>query len=185
MKKIASILLLAILLFNLLGYHFLFNYLQSNQQSQLEEQLYSDNKSAEVNSKSVKVPVTFPYYTNNKTFEPASGEINVNGTYYKVIKKRIYNDSLEIVYMIDWGKTELQSAKTDFVKQANGIETSKQGSKSNKLVKPVVFEYIVGDLLNVTALVSCIKPGFPFIKNSTILSRNSCFIDHPPESTIA
>jgi hypothetical protein len=176
---------MALMLFNLIGYRLFFNYLQVRQQDQLEENLYSATKPSDINLKSVKVPVTFPYYNNNKTFEPATGEINVNGTYYKIVKKRIYGDSLEIVYMVDVDKSTLQTAKTNFEKQANGFETSKKNSKSPQPVKPLIYEYTDGRALSFSPPVLFVKCQFFSLENTTILLRNSCLIDHPPENAFA
>ncbi len=180
-KKVAPILLLVVLLFNLFGYHLFFNYLQLKQQQALLDQLYSVNNYSDYNLKSVKVPVTFPYYTNHKEFEPVSGEIEVSGTYYKMVKKRIYNDSLEIVYMMDVDKIKLENAKNDFVKYVNG-ETLPLNSKSVKTVKPFTFEFLFSYQVVSNPIKQTVISSYSFPVAEAILTQTSFSIDHPPES---
>ena len=47
---------------------------------------------------SPKVPVSYiPYYNNSKSFERIDGQIEIQGGLYKYVKRRIYNDSLELL----------------------------------------------------------------------------------------
>jgi hypothetical protein len=69
------------------------------------------------------------------------GTIEVNGIEYKYVKRRIYNDSLELLCYPNTAKQKLQSAKTDFFKITNEGTASEQNKKSASTIKNIVPDY--------------------------------------------
>lgn len=96
MKKLAAILLTALLLFNWLGYRLFFGYMEQQSSHAMNLRLDS-NDYDEASLISIKIPVTnLPYYTNSPIFERVKGNINIDGREYQYVEKRIYNDSFEM-----------------------------------------------------------------------------------------
>ena len=62
---------------------------------QLEARL-DDHNYKESDLISFKVSANLPYYINSETYDRVNGEININGVDYKYVKRRIYNDSVEL-----------------------------------------------------------------------------------------
>src|SRR5580658_5132677 len=82
-KRIASILLLAVLFFNWIGYRFVSSYLEDHANARLEAQL-DMNDYDESQLISFKVPAEhLAYYNNSKQFDRVDGEIEINGVQYK------------------------------------------------------------------------------------------------------
>ncbi len=75
MKRIASLLLLALLLFNWFGYRLLLSFMEDKADMQLEAQLDQDQYD-QSQLVSIKIPVKYiSYYSGSTTFERVDGEI--------------------------------------------------------------------------------------------------------------
>ena len=122
LRKIATILLLGILLFNLVGYRLLVSYMQDRTDRNMEASL-DDNRYDESQLVSVKVPIShLSYYNADNQFERVDGSIELGGVRYKYVKRRIYNDSLELLCLPDRAATMLQAFKNDFYRLVNGFQ---------------------------------------------------------------
>lgn len=130
MKRIASILLLGILLFNWGGYRFYTDYIEKQANIKLEASLDEHNYN-EADLVSIKVAANLPYYTNNETYERVNGEIDINGIHYKYVKRRMYNDSVELLCIPNIAKTGLENARNDFYRLANDLVTNNSSSKKS------------------------------------------------------
>jgi hypothetical protein len=131
LKRIASILLLIILLFNFIGYRFVSSYLEEKANAQLEAKLdkndYDDSQLI-----SLKIPVThLSYYNNSNQFERIDGQIEIKGVQYKYVKRRIYNDSVELLCIPNQTAMSLQSAKDEFFKLVNDLQHAGQSKKTD------------------------------------------------------
>ena len=89
---------------------------------------------------SIKTPLNLPYYNNSNEYERAYGSIELEGVEYEYVKRRIYNDSLELLCLPDKAHQKLQSAKVDFFKMSNDIPNSSQ-NKKNTSFKNVLPEF--------------------------------------------
>lgn len=142
MKRIASILLAFILLFNWVGYRILSGYFEERADLVLEQKLdnsdYDESQLIEI-----KVPLELPYQTNWKEFERFDGEIEIAGIHYKYVKRKVYNDSLILLCLPHEGKMKLQSARDEFFKLVNDLQHPAQSKKSDKgaTAKNPVTEY--------------------------------------------
>ena len=96
MKQLAAILLLGIFSFNLFGYRLVASFLEKQENIKMELAL-DENNYEDHQLISIKQPTNLPYYQNSKTFQRIDGEIEIEGVYYKYVKCRIYNDSLEML----------------------------------------------------------------------------------------
>jgi hypothetical protein len=131
LKRTAAILLLAILLFNWVGYRLFVSYVENQNDSRLEAQLDKDeyNESELI---SLKVPATYlSYYNNSKSFERVDGQIEINGISYKYVKRRLYNDSVELLCIPNIASMRLQNAKDNFFKITNDLQNAAQNKKAS------------------------------------------------------
>lgn len=146
MKKIPAILLLSIFLFNWIGYRLLTCFLEAKADVQLQARL-DENNYDDAQLVSVKVPVThLSYYHNSPVFEIASGKIEIGGILYHYVKRRIYNDSLEVLCIPNQAAMQLQAAKNDFFMSVNGLlhtgtSQGKKHSANTGVSKDVSLEY--------------------------------------------
>lgn len=131
MKKFAAILLIGILLFNWCGYRLLNYWLENRADHQLEASL-DNNSYDESELISIKVPSThLSYYNSSDRFERVDGKIEVGGIQYKYVKRRLFNDSLELLCIPNQMAMRLHSVKNDFFKLVNDLQQqNSQGKKS-------------------------------------------------------
>ncbi len=123
LKKFAAILLLALFLFNLIGYRVLFTYLQQRSDAKMEASI--DNRDYNQQDLiTITVPLSMPYQLDEKDFERVNGEINVNGKVYKYVQRKVSNGELVLQCLPDENKMKLQSAKDDFFKFANDLNNN-------------------------------------------------------------
>src|SRR5260370_348016 len=122
MKKIAAILLMGILFFNWYGYKLLSFYLEDRADRQLEARLDEDRYD-ESQLISIKVPSShLSYYNSTAQFERVDGQIEVGGVEYKYVKRRLFNDSLELLCIPNHAAMKLQTARNQFFQLVNDIQ---------------------------------------------------------------
>lgn len=109
-------------------------------ESRLDQREYSD---AELIS--IKTTLHLPYYSGSPSFERAYGSININGVVYEYVKRRVYQDTLELLCLPNAAKTKLQEAENEMVKASAEEQASVPLKKSAGAIKfsfPVFFQSI-------------------------------------------
>jgi hypothetical protein len=135
-KKIASISLLIVLLFNWVGFRAFISCCRNAATARLETQLDSDQYDTS-QLILLKVPIRdLAYYNSSSRFERAFGEIESGGIHYRYVKERLYNDSLELLCIPDNEATRFQSAGNEFFSLVNDLQNighdKSSGSSSKK-----------------------------------------------------
>jgi hypothetical protein len=72
----------------------------------------------------LQIPLYNPYQLEQKTFERANGEVNINGKNFKYVKRKVSDGNLILLCLADNHKTVLKKAKTDFENVANDLTTN-------------------------------------------------------------
>ena len=182
LKRTLSILLLGLFLFNCFGYKLLISYIENKADQQLEEQLDNNNYD-ESQLISIKVPVTYlPYYNNSKSFERIDGQIEIHGTPYKYVKRRIYNDSLELLCIPNATAMKLQSTRNEIFKFVNDLQPGKKSESHPRSFKvPAINDYISNDLLQFGDLYSVSSIKSPHY-SANIPFTYSFTEEHPPQN---
>ena len=183
MKKIVSILLLVILLFNWVGYRFVSDYFETvavnNMQEQLDKETYLESDLV-----SIKVPFSVPYGINSNYFEKVSGTVDIHGVSYQYVKRRFYNDSLELLCIPNMAKTNVTNARDEFFKLANDFvnnSTSKKSSNQNHTVKFSVSDFSNDHLFVYHFIASQILSSKSTSSFSVIPSPFLQTLDKPPQ----
>lgn len=140
MKKTAAIVFLFVFLFNLYGYRLLIDGIQKGKETAQLEQL-DNERYAEEDLISFKTPVALPYYTNSETYDRVDGTIEIDGTEYQYVKRRIFNDSLELLCLPNKVKQQLDAAKDDFFKRTTEGTTPDGKMGTTKAFKNILLEY--------------------------------------------
>ncbi|MDO6434214.1 hypothetical protein Q4E93_26630 [Flavitalea sp. BT771] len=164
MKKVAAILLMGILVFNWYGYKLLSFYLENRADRRLEASLDVDRYD-ESQLISIKVPSShLSYYNSTTQFERVDGQIEVGGIQYKYVKRRLFNDSIELLCIPNHTAMRLQTARNQFFQLVNDIQQHNgQSKKSDGHAAPKGFSPTDYDM------VPCLTMGQP------------CAVIHSPE----
>jgi hypothetical protein len=130
-KKVFSLLLITVLLFNWFGYRLLSSFLEEQASNRLESSLEQDNYD-DSQLITVKIPVTYlPYYNNSPNFERVIGQVEIQGIDYKYVKRRIFHDSLELQCIPDNGVMKLKAAKNECFRFFNDLQHTGADKSSN------------------------------------------------------
>ena len=152
---------------------------------QLEARL-DDHNYKESDLISFKVSANLPYYINSETYDRVNGEININGVDYKYVKRRIYNDSVEILCIPNVTKTCLENARNDFYRLANDLVSNSSSKKStsnhNHTTKFSIQDYTATQLIDM-------NPSSRFLSNTAAIAVYHRFksiylecLEQPPEA---
>lgn len=140
MKKIAAILLLSLMVFNLVGYRWLFSAIENKATAKLEQKIttgeYSEEQLIEI-----RIPLNMPYYSD-KEYENVYGETDFNGEHYRYIKRKVSGNILYLLCLPNKEKTNIVQAENEFAKAVNNVPANKQGSpQKNNFVKLLTSEF--------------------------------------------
>ena len=140
-----------------------------------------DNEAyAEEDLITIKTPISLPYYSNSETFERVDGTIEIEGTEYQYVKRRIFNDSLELLCLPNLAKQQLQAVKHNFFKQTtDGATDSKNGT--SKAFKNILLEYCNGiTAFNFAPFHKTVLPQ-TYLPPFHLPAINPLLQDQPPE----
>ena len=127
MKGFAAAIILFILCFNWFGYSAVVFFMQQKADLQLEASL--DTKSIKESELfEIKIALHLPYQTNWANYERYDGEVKLDGTIYKYVKRKVTADTLHLMCIRNTKKMEYENAKSDFYKGTNDL-TSKNNPK--------------------------------------------------------
>ena len=131
-KRLFSIFMLLIFLFNGIGYYGLFyltrQQLQTDILHKLDAGTYTDSQTV-----TLKIPFALPYQlTPDADYERVNGDFRFQGEFYKLVKQKLVNDTLYIVCIRDNEEKRLNTVVTDFIKINHSLPAS---SKELKLLQ--------------------------------------------------
>jgi len=174
LKRVVAIVLMGILLFNWYGYRIVADYFENKASVEMQAQLDVNNY-AEADLISIKVPVSLPYGPNSQNFEKVEGNIDIHGVNYQYVKRRIYNDTLELMCIPNTEKTTIKNARDEFSKLANdfvNLSTSKKTSDNhNHSIKFSVQDFTGDHYFDMHQLVVSLDPVF-FLSSCSFNSLN-------------
>ena len=130
LKKLAAILLIAILFFNWYGYRIVTSILTNNADKKLELKL-DNNQYDESQLIELKVPLNIPYQNDQADFERHYGEIEIDGKYYTYVKRKIEDGFLILKCIPNSSKEKIKTAGNDYFKMTNGFDQNQPDKKQN------------------------------------------------------
>ena len=184
MKKLAIISLLLLLAFNFIGYRFVFYALQQKAEKEITGRI-DNNSFNDAELITITVPLSMPYIQDSKDFERKDGEITLNGKVYHYVKQKISQGNLVLMCLPDEQKTHLQTAKEDFFKLANELQSNSASKKSGgnaQVIKLTISDY---EELQITALnlySTQVNKSFPSFSFYALLKGEGIMPEQPPEA---
>jgi hypothetical protein len=179
MRKSASIILLHILLFNMIGYRAWFYYAEKKADAAMEARIDKDQYD-ENDLVTLQIPLYSPYQLEQKTFERTNGEVNINGKTFKYVKRKVSDGNLILLCLADNHKTVLKNAKSEF---GNGVNDLAGGGKgSNRIQK----SFSGNDYINQCGSVVVCECGsvnlkFPSFNTINLTDPHIAFPGKPPK----
>jgi hypothetical protein len=130
------------MLFNLVGYRWIFTAIENKATAKLEQRISSGDYSEE-QLVEVQIPLNMPYYSD-KDYENVYGETDWNGNHYRYVKRKVSGNTLHLLCLPNTEKNCIVKAKDEFTKAVNDAPANKQGSQQkNNLIKLLTTEFRV------------------------------------------
>jgi hypothetical protein len=180
MKRIVSIGLIGIFLFNVIGYYGIYVAMLRQARVALNERIDTDQLRDD-QTVTIKIPMTLPYPVQD-AYERVHGDFEHEGEFYKLVKQKYSNDTLYIVCTRSQEEKKAFAMLSGFVK----LSTDQASSPSqNQQAKPMVS--LIKDYSPVVALsdfaqcrgIELSRLFSPF--ESRVLHRDSSVFSPPPE----
>ena len=135
------------MVFNLIGYRWLFSAIENKATTILEEKIssgeYSDKQLVEI-----RIPLNMPYYSD-KEYENVYGETDFNGEHYRYVKRKVSGNTLYLLCLPNKEKTSIVNAKNEFTKAVNDVPANKQGSQQkNNFIKLLTSEFKISEMIS-------------------------------------
>jgi hypothetical protein len=141
LKKAVTIFLLSLMLFNMVGYRFVFAVLDNMATEKLDATLDAGDY-AEENLVELRVPLNMPYQNRVTEFERHYGEITIEGKAYTYVKMRIDNDMLVLKCIANSGKEQLKNTTDNLAKANSSQDMENTGKKhSTSFSKNITSDY--------------------------------------------
>ncbi|MBL7816145.1 MAG: hypothetical protein JNL70_14095 [Saprospiraceae bacterium] len=142
MKRITTIFILLLLLFNAFGYYLLFSYEQVQAHRVTLETV--PNSSFKV----IKMLVSVYADIEDREFEYVDGSFFYEGKAYTIVKKRIKNDSLELYCLNNMREDQLNTQLGDFLNQ-NIISGKNSGNQPAKKILKQYYKRYINPVTNI------------------------------------
>jgi hypothetical protein len=179
LKKLVSILLLNVFLFNLIGYKLFFNYLEYKADQELAALIDAVDDD---NLIEIKIPIMLPYHTDWKDFERVDGEVVLNGLTYRYVKQKVYKDTLILLCLDFKEKSKIVKGSKDYFSRANSL-TNEPNKKS--VSKTFTCEYLENEHLALSLILRGEgKYERYMFSEQQCLSGFKTIIEGPPELTV-
>ena len=135
--------MLTVLLFNSIGYRIVSSILENRADDLLEAKINAEQFD-ESELIEIKIPIKLPYHTEWKEFERYSGEVEVNGTYYKYVKRKVVVDSLILLCIPNNSRLIFESSRDKFFELVNNLKAPLE-KKANSILKNLITDYLQKD----------------------------------------
>jgi hypothetical protein len=142
-RSFFAIVLIAVHLFNMGGYRFIFDHFEQKAEEKLVSKLdrseYKDSELIEV-----KVPIQLPYQIDWKDFERYDGEIEIEGVHYNYVKRKVQNDTLILLCIPNTDKMKIYNAREEFFSLVNNLQQNTDGQippAKNIILKTITTDF--------------------------------------------
>lgn len=106
-KALAIVLLLCFAIFHF-GYYAFYFSANISIETRWKDQIYGDQL-AHLEERMMEIPLNAPYMANQEDFQVTNTRFEKDGKYFRAIKQRYQNDTLQVVYVPDTARKNLDS----------------------------------------------------------------------------
>lgn len=141
MKKVLSVALLVVFLFNVGGYYLVFWALRAHTDRQINYRLDS-NQYHEDETIEIKIRVAFPYPLQAQDFQRVDGRFEHGGEFFRLVKQKLQNDTLYIVCIRDHQTRQLVNTMHNYIELTQAVPLT--GQKTWNLVSKLIKDFYSG-----------------------------------------
>ncbi len=139
MKKLVSIFLLGCFALYHFGYYGVYYSFNLQIENNWIEKIYSEHD-AYLEEKLMEIPLAIPYMADEENFRPTNTTFEIDGQQFRAIKQRYVKDTLQVVYVADTAKKNLENTIQQWITSLISDELPDAGN--SLMVKVFAKEYI-------------------------------------------
>jgi hypothetical protein len=121
----------------------------SSIENRWKDQIYGDQL-GQLEERMMEIPLNAPYMANQEEFHATNTRFEKDGRYFRAIKQRYQNDTLQVVYVPDTSRKVLDSAVKKWISSLVDDELPQDQSGKNFL-KLFAKDYIETDIFGLRA----------------------------------
>lgn len=161
------------------GYYAFYYSYQYAMESSWQDKIYG-GQIVSLEERLMEVPLSAPYMSNQDEFQATNTRFEKDGKYFRVIKQRYQNDTLQIIYVPDTARKALVSTVKSWISSLteDGLSQDQNGKTQLKLFVKDYIETEVYQLEYAGARATEDKIGFIF---STYMSPYFTLDSPPPQ----
>lgn len=143
------------------------------------DQIYGEHQ-VQLEEQILEIPLNAPYLANQEEFQATNTRFELEGNYYRAIKQRYQNDTLQVVYVPDTARKVLDVTVKKWI-SALAEDQLPQDQEASNLGMQFAKDYLGNELLSFEGISSTkftTEIGFIF---STYLSPGFTLEGPPPQ----
>ncbi|MDR7128858.1 hypothetical protein J2X69_001190 [Algoriphagus sp. 4150] len=148
MKKVLSIFLFACFAIYNFGYYAFYMTYESHLESKWVDYIYGSDP-VNLKQELIEIPLSAPYMMNQESFQATNTPFEKDGKYYRAIKQRYQNDTLQVVVVPDTSRKVLDNTVKKWISSLVDDELP-TGEKGKAEVKLFVKDYIMPQSLGLS-----------------------------------
>ena len=141
-KAVAIALLLCFAIYHFGYYAFYYSY-HYTLENQWQDKIYGDQLGI-LEERLMEIPLSAPYMANQEDFQPTNTRFEKDGKYFRAIKQRYQNDTLQVVYVPDTSRKALESTVKSWISSLTEDELPQDQNGQSQL-KLFVKDYLEPD----------------------------------------
>ncbi len=177
MKKVISIFLIQIFLFNVIGYYGVYAGMMHSANNKADQAI--ENNSYDLSETvTIKIPLTLPYPVQNG-FERVSGDFEYNGEFYKLVQQKYENDTVFVVCLRNDDQKKAVEVLSDLVKQST--DQSPASNQNTKTLTGLLKDYnpVIEEIELSERIAISVSPSFEST-DSRVLNQDYPVPTPPP-----
>lgn len=181
MRKAVSIVLLVCFAIFHFGYYAFYFSANSSLESTWKDRIYGSELGS-LEERIMEIPLSAPYMSNQEDFQATNTRFEKDGNYYRAIKQRYQNDTLQIVYVPDTARQVLESSVKQWITSLVDDELP-QDQQGKNFLKLFAKDYLESGLIGLSDPARSgyeIQIGFIF---STYMSPYFTLDSPPPQNS--
>jgi len=180
-NAVAIALLFCFVLFHF-GYYAFYFSVNSSIEADWEEKIYGVQYQ-KLEESILSIPISAPYLANQEDFQATNTRFEKDGKYFRAIKQRFQNDTLQIVYVEDMERGKLDNTIKKWISSLNEEELP-QDHSSKTFVKLFAKDYLPSLLVAIPASIGYRLESMQEIVITLTYKNPSFSIDAPPPQLV-
>ncbi|WP_310377284.1 hypothetical protein [Flavobacterium sp.] len=174
MKRIASLFLVVVLFYNMLGYYLIFA------QKKEQEWVASNQKNNVSTYKVLKLNASLYTFTEDTDFEYVNENVEINNKIYHIFKKRIQNNILSLYYLQNAHQDKVDKQLIEIVDSQLFDTSSTKEMPVKKLLKSFIKDYVVHEVTTVPIPSKNYIHKVAFTTTITPIREGYCSLSYSP-----